>query len=124
MIARVSPPHFVDFLLLFSKRLYLARTERGLPMGRIGGIHSASILRYEGHYEDRITEPSALHLSRLALALGVTSDWLVGLTGDSLEPEWKEYSDASYLCRDSMRAQDELRILIANICISIYKGCG
>ena len=67
----------------FAQRLKKARTEKGLSqteLGNLAGIHYTQI----GRYENKGAQPSAEILSKLANALGVTSDFLTNGTTDDL----------------------------------------
>ena len=67
----------------FAQRLKKARIEKGLSqseLGKIIGIHYTQI----GRYENKGAQPSADILSKIANALGITSDFLMNGTSDDL----------------------------------------
>lgn len=64
---------------IFSRRLAIARKIMGLSqsqLGELSGINRLQIGRYEGGQE-----PDFVRLVRLADALGVSVDWLLGRDG-------------------------------------------
>lgn|SRR6056297_3308929 len=67
----------------FAQRLKKARTDKGLSQTELAkqvGIHYTQI----GRYETKGAQPSADVLSKLANALGVSSDFLTNGTSDDL----------------------------------------
>jgi len=67
----------------FAQRLKKARIEKGLSqseLGEIVGIHYTQI----GRYENKGAQPSADILSKMANALGVSSDFLMNGSSDDL----------------------------------------
>jgi transcriptional regulator with XRE-family HTH domain len=67
----------------FAQRLKKARTDKGLSqteLGSLAGIHYTQI----GRYENKGAQPSADVLSKLANALGVSSDYLTNGSTDEL----------------------------------------
>lgn len=67
----------------FAQRLKKARIEKGLSqteLGKIAGIHYTQV----GRYENKGSQPSAEILSKLANALGVSSDYLTNGTTNEL----------------------------------------
>ncbi len=81
-------------------RLRAARQSRGWSqreMARQCRLGEAQVNKYEkGH-----TDPSATYLATMAEALGVSTDYLLGLTdkprgelGDTLRPEYRKLLDA------------------------------
>jgi transcriptional regulator with XRE-family HTH domain len=67
----------------FAQRLKKARTDKGLSqteLGSLAGIHYTQI----GRYENKGAQPSADVLSKLANALGVSSDYLNNGSTDEL----------------------------------------
>ena len=68
-----------EFPRAFAARLRQVRTEKGLTLAKLStlsGIDHISLNRYE--VQGRI--PTAMSVYRLARVLGVSSDWLLGLT--------------------------------------------
>lgn len=69
----------------FAQRLKKARTDKGLSqteLGNLAGIHYTQV----GRYENKGSQPSAEILSKLANALGVSSDFLTnGTTNEMAE---------------------------------------
>jgi transcriptional regulator with XRE-family HTH domain len=64
-------------------RILCARTERGMTQAELAdaaGIDASAVSRYERG----VTEPRAYTLLALAVALGTTTDYLVGLTNKGL----------------------------------------
>jgi len=67
----------------FAQRLKKARIDKGLSqteLGSLAGIHYTQI----GRYENKGSQPSADILSKLANALGVSSDYLTNGSTDEL----------------------------------------
>jgi transcriptional regulator with XRE-family HTH domain len=81
-------------------RLRQARQERGWSqreLARQCGLGEAQVNKYEKGHND----PSATYLAIIAQALGVSADYLLGLTdnprgelGDTLKPEQRQLLDA------------------------------
>ena len=69
----------------FAQRLKKARIDKGLSqteLGKLAGIHYTQV----GRYENKGSQPSAEILSKLANALGVSSDYLTnGTTNEMAE---------------------------------------
>lgn len=62
--------------MTFGERLKQARTSKGLSqteLGKLAGIHYTQV----GRYESKGAQPSAEVLSRIASALGTSSDFLM-----------------------------------------------
>jgi transcriptional regulator with XRE-family HTH domain len=75
------PPNFPKIL---AYRLRLARDMRGLTQPQLGeriGMAPAQVSHYE-----RGTRPTVDNLRKLAVALDVTTDWLVGLSNEGPTP--------------------------------------
>ena len=71
------------YIMSFAQRLKKARIEKGLSqteLGSMAGIHYTQI----GRYENKGAQPSADILSKLANALGVSSDFLTNGSTDEL----------------------------------------
>jgi len=67
----------------FAQRLKKARIDKGLSqteLGNLAGIHYTQV----GRYENKGAQPSAEILSKLANALGVSSDYLINGNTDEL----------------------------------------
>ena len=67
----------------FSKRLKKTRTDKGLSQTQLGdivGIHYTQI----GRYESKGVKPSGDILSKIAMALGVSSDYLINGTTNEM----------------------------------------
>lgn len=67
----------------FAQRLKKARIDKGLSqteLGNLAGIHYTQV----GRYENKGAQPSAEILSKLANALGVSSDYLTNGNTDEL----------------------------------------
>jgi transcriptional regulator with XRE-family HTH domain len=67
----------------FAQRLKKARVDKGLSqteLGNLAGIHYTQV----GRYENKGAQPSAEILSKLANALGVSSDYLTNGNTDEL----------------------------------------
>jgi transcriptional regulator with XRE-family HTH domain len=77
--------YFNLYSMSFAQRLKKARIDKSLSqteLGNLAGIHYTQI----GRYENKGSQPSADILSKLAIALGVSSDYLTnGTTNEMAE---------------------------------------
>lgn len=73
----------IFIIMSFAQRLKKARVDKGLSqteLGNLAGIHYTQV----GRYENKGAQPSAEILSKLANALGVSSDYLTNGNTDEL----------------------------------------
>jgi len=96
------------FLDSFAHRFRAARQQRGMLADSLVGVSAVSVRAYEAGK----AQPTAVQLGCCALALRISSDWLLGSIGNDAAPQWREYNEDSYLCRDSKRARRGVTLLV------------
>jgi transcriptional regulator with XRE-family HTH domain len=101
-------PETSDKLGLFSRRLRAARAIRGLSQSNLAErarLQQAAV----SHYESGTRRPSLRNLRRLAEALEVTTDYLVGRTDNptppasTVEPLFRDFGSLSTADRELAR---------------------
>ena len=97
---------------LFAKRLKDARIKAGLTQGELSkkaGMTAASVSAYESSDGTKGKNPSLENAKSLAEALGVSLDWLCGM---SEKPQ-----DCENFIQDTMSLRDLLRCLVPLRCV-------
>lgn len=97
-------------MIMRSDRLARTRELRGLSQAELAemvGISSGQIYRYEN---DK-TEPDGKIVARLAQALGVSSDYLLGLTDSALPYIEAELTDSERIVLDAWRRGEKYKAI-------------